>query len=444
MNPILFRFLFIVLICFSCHAQQVSILYDTTGKLQQDEIVERDFQQISSGYTNGLHQGVYWLKVNPSGESTQVFELRNNRITQVQAYYDGRTIPVDFKNRFLTWVLQPESPTYFKILIEKEAYFTYQISEQRYFQNKTIREAIFLGLFYGFALMVFLLNLNLYLNFKDPTIIYYCCFLFFIIAVFAYRDGFVEILGFSKWFKEISEPSVHAIGGIAGAVFASSFIGLNRHYPILVRSYYFSILPFLICIIGYHVTDNYLFFLGVDLLCLFIFGSSWLAALLLSKAHRHAVIFRISYFFILGAATMFYLFPALGIDWFEIEQKHLKWSGYVEMIVITYAVIYRIKILKKRQVRMRQEMQDYLSEINYLSEELERVQSGEKSIFVEYDLTAREAEILERIAKGDSNKKIAEELFISINTVKFHVKKIYEKLDVSNRKQAFQKVKAIS
>jgi DNA-binding NarL/FixJ family response regulator len=48
-------------------------------------------------------------------------------------------------------------------------------------------------------------------------------------------------------------------------------------------------------------------------------------------------------------------------------------------------------------------------------------------------LTERQKEILERIVTGKSYKIIAEELFISIDTVKFHVKNIYEILQVNSR-----------
>lgn len=48
-------------------------------------------------------------------------------------------------------------------------------------------------------------------------------------------------------------------------------------------------------------------------------------------------------------------------------------------------------------------------------------------------LTARELEVLELLAEGLSNKKIAGELFISEHTVKFHLTSIFAKLDVSSR-----------
>jgi DNA-binding NarL/FixJ family response regulator len=50
-------------------------------------------------------------------------------------------------------------------------------------------------------------------------------------------------------------------------------------------------------------------------------------------------------------------------------------------------------------------------------------------------LTTRELEILEILSHGYSNRKIAGKLEISDNTVKFHLKNIYEKILVGNRTQ---------
>ena len=50
-------------------------------------------------------------------------------------------------------------------------------------------------------------------------------------------------------------------------------------------------------------------------------------------------------------------------------------------------------------------------------------------------LTAREQEIAALIAEGLSNQQIGLRLFISENTVKKHVKGIFQKMGVSNRHQ---------
>ena len=58
----------------------------------------------------------------------------------------------------------------------------------------------------------------------------------------------------------------------------------------------------------------------------------------------------------------------------------------------------------------------------------------------EKDLTKREMQIVELMARGRIRKDIAEELFISPNTVDSHLNKIYQKLHVSTGTEAVPKV----
>jgi DNA-binding NarL/FixJ family response regulator len=52
------------------------------------------------------------------------------------------------------------------------------------------------------------------------------------------------------------------------------------------------------------------------------------------------------------------------------------------------------------------------------------------------ELSKREIEVLRRVAEGKDNLQIAEELFISANTVKNHISNILAKLQIENRIQA--------
>ncbi|MFC1996789.1 response regulator [Chloroflexota bacterium] len=51
-------------------------------------------------------------------------------------------------------------------------------------------------------------------------------------------------------------------------------------------------------------------------------------------------------------------------------------------------------------------------------------------------LTEREIQLLRWMVEGYSNKAIAKELFISENTVKYHIRNIFQKLEVQNRTEA--------
>lgn len=54
-------------------------------------------------------------------------------------------------------------------------------------------------------------------------------------------------------------------------------------------------------------------------------------------------------------------------------------------------------------------------------------------------VSLRELEVLQLVAEGLSNQQIAERLFVSLNTVKTHSSRIFEKLEVRNRTQAVER-----
>ena len=114
-------------------------------------------------------------------------------------------------------------------------------------------------------------------------------------------------------------------------------------------------------------------------------------------------------------------------------------------------------------------VQVYLNEGNLMKELLKKFQrrfktdnSEEKNVYIDniinsfksnlkhslmettISLKLREIEVLKLIQEGASNSEIAEELFISINTVKTHILNIYGKLDVHSRTKAVAKAKELN
>lgn len=65
------------------------------------------------------------------------------------------------------------------------------------------------------------------------------------------------------------------------------------------------------------------------------------------------------------------------------------------------------------------------------------------STLQEEPLSNRERDILILISEGLTNKAIADRLYISLSTVKWHTSNIYGKLEVQNRTEAVAKAKAL-
>ena len=53
-----------------------------------------------------------------------------------------------------------------------------------------------------------------------------------------------------------------------------------------------------------------------------------------------------------------------------------------------------------------------------------------------YQLSSREIDVLFLVYKGFTNNKIASDLKISLNTVKYHIRNIYEKLNIKSKNEA--------
>jgi NarL family two-component system response regulator LiaR len=75
--------------------------------------------------------------------------------------------------------------------------------------------------------------------------------------------------------------------------------------------------------------------------------------------------------------------------------------------------------------------------------EIEVTKADPTELLEQYGLSTREYEVLQLMAKGHSNQEIADELFLSLNTIKTHSSNLFSKLDVKRRTQAVSKAKSL-
>ncbi|MFC4402437.1 LuxR C-terminal-related transcriptional regulator [Gracilibacillus xinjiangensis] len=121
----------------------------------------------------------------------------------------------------------------------------------------------------------------------------------------------------------------------------------------------------------------------------------------------------------------------------------------VYALVITYVEDKSTDVYKNRENGIAAEFDTFLNETKFKEVELtlspeeviaeQKIESIESTI-KELNLSPREQEVLDLVIQGNNNKEIAEQLYISNHTVKNHVTKIFQKLEVPDRAHAISKV----
>lgn len=119
---------------------------------------------------------------------------------------------------------------------------------------------------------------------------------------------------------------------------------------------------------------------------------------------------------------LFLLLPVIISDTFFLEYMKFKFFPIVYLLIGLVFFNYYVKIIRE-------------SLQNPVNENLQfNIKIFPKEILAKkYSLTQREIEVVELLREGKTYLSIAEELFISVNTVKSHIRKAYQKLSVGNR-----------
>jgi two-component system, NarL family, response regulator LiaR len=149
-----------------------------------------------------------------------------------------------------------------------------------------------------------------------------------------------------------------------------------------------------------------------------MYGSSLAAILFLLKWLEYRFII-IDHAFEIYITCIAIVFTALGI-WLTLRLSKTKVETRVETIVVEKEVY----------------IQNEKSETAIAStNEAERERLG---------ISNRELEVLQLMSEGLSNQEIADRLFVSVNTIKTHSSKVFEKLDARRRTQAIEKAKRLN
>lgn len=418
---------------FKCASQEISYYHEPTQANAVTFPAANQFLPLTTKINAGLKNGTYWFLLEPSGEK-RVLELPNTHLWDVTLHDTTSATYPDLTNTlFKTFELNPKTPYLLRVVTHKEAHIPLQISSFDTFQHTEKKRLFSLGIYYGFALMIFVVNIYYYFLFKEKSFLFYAIFLFAISLLLFHRDGLISFFADSPQINFITEPFIHIFVPISGIIFAANYLQLLDNWP----TYKFYVWPLAmgtaIFMIAYLSVGNFIFFVIADICAILTLLILWLSGLYLSFKNTFSLFFTLAYSIILILAFDFFISPLFGWSNIGITTDYLKIGGYIEMLLLSLSVVFRMKLLHKQNEFMETELYHYTQEIQTLGIELQKVQDG--NTFSTANLSAREIEILQKIAAGKLNKQIADELCISINTVKFHTKNLYAKLNVKGRNE---------
>jgi DNA-binding CsgD family transcriptional regulator/predicted transposase YbfD/YdcC len=137
-----------------------------------------------------------------------------------------------------------------------------------------------------------------------------------------------------------------------------------------------------------------------------------------------------------------------NIEQEQKSKKTLQNNDFIKSIIYGLSLILFliiIYIITKKNKKTNLEKQKIEEELVKMKEQLskylqvEHFSSREQKNFYHEKLTERQIELISYLEKGYSNKEIADKMFITEATVKYHIKNIYEILELKNRKEFFAK-----
>ena len=105
-------------------------------------------------------------------------------------------------------------------------------------------------------------------------------------------------------------------------------------------------------------------------------------------------------------------------------------------VAITYFITYQARLKEKLLTEETDNLRLRITSLIEQTSDAPEIDLEELNSRLVTPLTDREFEVFQLAISQHSNSEIADKVFLSVNTVKFHLKKVYEKLGVANRKEA--------
>ena len=143
--------------------------------------------------------------------------------------------------------------------------------------------------------------------------------------------------------------------------------------------------------------------------------------------HKQTILYGIS------LAVLLFLLKWLELRFVILNHAFEIYIGAVALIFTALGIWLALKLTKPKIQTVLVEKEIYIHRNkNFILNE---------NIVQKLGLSKRELEVLTLMSGGLSNQEIADRLFVSLNTIKTHCSRLFEKLEVKSRTQAIEKAK---
>ncbi|MEQ8471344.1 MAG: 7TM diverse intracellular signaling domain-containing protein [Marinoscillum sp.] len=423
-------------VCFGTYSQDIRYIHRDLSYDQVTGLGDDQWLVLKEDIYEGLDNGVYWFQIKALPEGNLILHVPSAHIFHTKLYYGQTEIGQIPNNRFPSFRISKDKkrePYYLKVTCKKEAIIPVRISEEQAYHHAYSNQNIYLGLYYGIVLAVIMFNLFSFINYRNKTYLYYVLVLISTTLGLACSDGLNIWLINDHWIHVYLEPFFNLCVGISIMLFATIYLQLDKYLPKIQRVGGLAVLISIILFITYLYSGNFLIFSITEISILIVLSIYWFSAIYLFKKNVYARFFSIAYGIILFSSFDFYISPHFGLHVLDLNLNQFRIGAIAEMVVFTYAIAYQGKELLIEKQKITEKIKNYTSRAGL---ETNNEQELIKYFMDQHDLTQQEIKILEGISKGMVNKEIAEEHNISVNTVKFHIRNIYKKLEINTRKEA--------
>lgn len=457
-NTVLKFFILFIFIAFftSCNTSRKSYLKnvfiykDTTSSIQANQLENLNFKDLNSK-SLGFENSVFWFKITLQKEvlNDEIYlQFKETFLKNLELYNESlETIylstNIKSSNLFIP-LKRPTKTIYAKVEFKKNPFIiidAHPISSLE--QSKRI-ELLERGGFYMLIAILLIINMFLAYFFKSRIFLWYFLFeLNLSIGIALYDNTINSIISNQNYITYLT-ASNYFITPIASILFCIYFLKVHEYYPKLVRFYKVLFIPLFIinCIFIY--TEDYQILAYGELIGTVLYLSSWILGFVLIRKSNYALIYVLGYSVLFVFGILYSLSVNFGWTFLPLTINFLKVGVLVEILVLTFAVLLKAKKIIIEHSNMNVQLANFVNTIkHYENKESTNQKLSFENKLIElsnkYELTDRETDVLLQLSNGLTNQQIADTLFISVNTVKFHTRNLYEKLNIKKRTEITSK-----